>query len=138
MAACMITFPAHLYSNSFVQKVEHLSDWVVQFEAFASKINPRKYNLNSGTGAQVTEAFQDFDGQFFVKKIPHLYSITSPLPETVNYIFRLNRRKLHLEIPHMGPAETRTTADKAAKEHAHSVKELMCQPGPKQTSSIDF
>lgn len=139
MAVCVISFPSHLYSRAYVQKVEHLSDWVVKFKAFSS------------TGSKVTEAFQDFDGQFFVKKLPHLYSLTSPLPETVNYVFKLKRRKLHIEIPHLGPTETRSSAEKTVgkksskeaqqpkpKETTKSVTDLLCQPGPKRPSNIDF
>jgi len=126
LAICIITIPTQLHSPSLIRKVEHMSDTVVRFESFA------------GSGVAVSDAFSEYDGQFFVVKLPRLNSLVSHLPETLNYIFKLGRRKLHIEIPHLGPAETRSTKDKSADGTPKTISDLLCAPGTDKSSKIDF
>lgn len=55
-------------------------------------------------------------------------------PETLNYVFKLGRRKLHIEVPHLGPEETRT----AKPIDNTNVTQMLCAPGPTKTSTLDF
>jgi elongator complex protein 4 len=38
IAACIITFPAHLHSPETVKKVENLVDYIVRLESFDGKV----------------------------------------------------------------------------------------------------
>jgi hypothetical protein len=84
----------------------------------------------------VSEAFSDYSGQFFIKKLPRLNSLVTFQPDTLNFVFKQRRRKLHIEMLHLGPAETRSTKEKSGS--AQTVKELLCAPGPTKTSKLDF
>jgi len=110
LAVCMITIPAYLFNSTQLKKIEHLVDCVVQFQSF------------SGNASKVPESFKEYDGLFNVIKLPLLNSMISHTPETLKYIFRVGRRKLHLEIPHMGPEESRTPSSDSSS--------LLCVPGP--------
>jgi hypothetical protein len=99
--------------------------------------NDCAFNISIGAGAKVTESFNDFDGLFLVKKLPRLNSLVCHQPETMKYVFRQGRRKLHLEIPHMGPEESRT--GNSAAEASSKSSSLLCQPGPpSKKNPLDF
>lgn len=68
-----------------------------------------------GVGGEVSDAFSDYTGQFFIRKLPRLNSLVSFNPETLNYVFKMGRRKLHIEILHLGPEESRTTKQRTKK-----------------------
>ncbi len=121
LAVCMITCPSYLFHTSWSKKLEHLVDGVVQFQSF------------TGNGGKVPETFQEYDGLFMVKKLPHLNSLVAPHPESLKYIFRLGRRKLHLDIPHLGPEESRTADTKSVTSAV-----LTCAPGPPRSSTTDW
>jgi hypothetical protein len=56
---------------------------------------------------KVSEAFKEYDGQLFVKKLTRLNSMLSHTPETNSFVFKLKRRKLHIDILRLGPEESR-------------------------------
>ena len=99
------------------------------------------------SGDTTTEGFH---GQFLVKKLPRLNSMVAHVPETYNFVFRQGRRKLHIEIPHLGPETTRDPkkkdkleankdATKSKKTPTGSVSSLLCMPNlPSKTSVLDF
>ncbi len=118
-----------------------MCDTVVRFESFAGRVLfVILLIFILGSGVTVSEAFKEYDGQFFLAKLPRLNSLVTHLPETLNYIFKLGRRKLHIEIPHLGPAESRTTKEKSSADgNSKTVSELLCAPGaPDKPSKIDF
>jgi hypothetical protein len=133
IGACVITFPAHLHSPETVKKIENLSDYIVRLESFDGNIFSFFFRyLLLGIGAKVPDAFSEFDGLFFVNKLPVLNCLVPHIPETNKYVFQLGRRKFHLEIPHMGPEESRTTS----KPHEGA---LACMPGPPgNKNNLDF
>ena len=136
-ACCMFTVPVSLLENSFVRNMQNFCDTVVNLRSFA------------GVGVEPNEAFADFSGQFVVKKLSQLNSLNFYLPETLNYVYKLKRRKLQIEIPHLGPQETRggnnpasssSNSRKEAKSNRNttaSVMGLLCQPG-KSSNVLDF
>ena len=78
------------------------------------------------------EAFSEYDGLFFVNKLPVLNCLMPHLPETNKYVFQLGRRKFHLEIPHLGPEESRSSTKPQESP-------LACMPGPAiNKSALDF
>ncbi len=72
-------------------------------------------NIIEGVGGEVSDAFSDYTGQFFLRKLPRLNSIVSFNPETLNYVFKVGRRKFHIEILHLGPEESRSTKERTKK-----------------------
>lgn len=77
--------------------------------------------------------FQKFHGQLFVKKFPKFNSLVWYLPETLHYVFKMNTRKLQIDILTLGPEESRTTSSTS------SPSPPMCLPGPKLTKDpLDF
>jgi hypothetical protein len=125
LATCLITVPVLTTPNSTLLKLEHLADYAVKLESFA------------GIGAKVSDVFSEYDGLFFVRKLPRLNSLVCHLPETLKYVFRQGRRKLHLEIPHLGPEESRTSSKPEAPKKTN-VPSLLCAPGPVSKSALDF
>jgi elongator complex protein 4 len=148
-SCAIISVPSSLFAQErFSRQLQHLADAVVSFHSFA------------GLGVEPNEAFADFSGHMTVKKLPHLNSLNAPMPETLNYVYKLKRRKLQIEIPHLGPQESRTSTNTAAasssssssssktsstttkvnkKQQSSSVSSMLCQPGPqKGTNELDF
>jgi len=145
---CVISIPSHSLELDILRNVEHLSDAVVELQSY------------SGLGIEPHEAFAEFSGTFKVKKLPSLNSLIIPLPETLNLVYKLKRRKLQIEIPHLGPQETRTggtdtgngngkksTSTSSSKKSSTSTSSssssssssLLCQPGPpSKASPLDF
>jgi len=123
LGMCVITLPTHLHSSSFVRRVEQLCDTVVSFVSFEGKVVP--------------DIFSEYHGQFVVKKLARLNSLVTHMPETLNYIFKLGRRKLHIEIPHLGPEESRT-AKPIEVNSSPSITSSLCAPSPNKPSSLDF
>jgi hypothetical protein len=121
-----------------------MSDSIVELQSYA------------GMGIEPHEAFAEFSGQFSVKKLPSLNSLLTPLPETLNLVYKLKRRKLQIEIPHLGPQETRTgattenratndknntstTKKKSSNSSNSATSSLLCQPGPpSKQNPLDF
>ena len=101
------------------------------------------FSTHSGSIGDAT--VDEFQGQFFVKKLPRLNTLVCHIPETYNYVFRLGRRKLHIEIPHLGPETTREPKKKkgdnkpASKSTSGNVSRLLCIPGPpSKVNPLDF
>jgi elongator complex protein 4 len=92
----------------------------------------------------VGEAFRDFSGLFYIRKIPFpLNSLCGRVPEQLVYTFRMKRKKLWIEKMHLPPEISRTTG-KIGEENEKVVQKrkgsegLLCQPGPKDQNPLDF
>ncbi|CAG8581114.1 19460_t:CDS:2 [Cetraspora pellucida] len=101
----VITIPAHLYSSnsepcSFIRRIEHISDAVVELESFA------------GSSATVNNIYSaSYHGLFHVHKLPTINSLISPSIKLSilsggggnNLGFRLRRKKFSIETFHLPP-----------------------------------
>ncbi|CAG8528149.1 6894_t:CDS:2, partial [Racocetra persica] len=102
----VITIPAHLYSSnnsescSFIRRIEHISDAVVELESFA------------GSSATVNNIYSaSYHGLFHVHKLPTINSLISPSIKLSilsggggnNLGFKLRRKKFSIETFHLPP-----------------------------------
>ncbi|CAG8578754.1 4823_t:CDS:2 [Dentiscutata erythropus] len=112
----VITIPAHLYTSnlepcSFIRRIEHISDAVVELESFA------------GSSATVNNVYSaSYHGLFHVHKLPTINSLISPSVKLSilsggggnNLGFKLRRKKFSIETFHL-PPEGGLTVRKVAK-----------------------
>lgn len=101
----VITIPAHLYTSnsepcSFIRRIEHISDAVVELESFA------------GSSATVNNVYSaSYHGLFHVHKLPTINSLISPSVKLSilsggggnNLGFKLRRKKFSIETFHLPP-----------------------------------
>eukprot|EP01027_Heterolobosea_sp_BB2_P014688 GEZU01021073.1.p2 GENE.GEZU01021073.1~~GEZU01021073.1.p2 ORF type:complete len:198 (+),score=52.47 GEZU01021073.1:767-1360(+) len=101
LSVCMITVPKDSFPDSFVRKMEHLADIVFDMNSF------------TGAGMDVSDyEFKEYTGLFDIKKLPRLNSLSvSYAPDSLNYAFKLRRRKLYIEKMHMPPEESRQASN---------------------------
>jgi len=129
LASCMITMPVHLMDSIMVKRVEHLCDTVISCQSF------------DGIGRKISSAFAPFHGQLLVKKMPRLNSLVSHLPETLSYVYKMSRRKFHIEILHLGPEESRSHSKSTVSKVKQSMPSLLCSPiqaNKAPSASVDF
>jgi elongator complex protein 4 len=97
-AICMVTVPAHLYSDSVVKQLEHQADVVLKFESF------------SGHAVDMSASdFKDFDGLIHVEKIAKVNAFTSPPTESFDFLFKLRRKNMAIERLYLPPESSRST-----------------------------
>lgn len=125
----MITIPAYLY-GSFIRRIEHLGDAVIELESFAGK-NPTTSFLSlfwfirlelklikvndhgKGSSGTVNSVYSsEYHGLFHVHKLP---TINSLIPSSIklsilagsgvgnNLGFKLRRKKFSIETFHLPP-----------------------------------
>eukprot|EP01116_Phalansterium_solitarium_P017743 TRINITY_DN4450_c0_g2_i1.p1 TRINITY_DN4450_c0_g2~~TRINITY_DN4450_c0_g2_i1.p1 ORF type:complete len:420 (-),score=163.82 TRINITY_DN4450_c0_g2_i1:188-1447(-) len=130
-ACCLVTVPSSgLLAEPLRAALRQLADIVVAFDSF------------DGSGMQASAAFSEFDGQLLVHKLPRMHSLVVPRPPTLNFVFKLKRRKLHIEIPHLGPADIASSSTVPSNEVSVSNKQqqgsgLLCV-APGRTNQLDF
>jgi len=111
LATCVVTFPAYLFSPSFVTKVEHLVDTAVALESFA------------GSFKETNPAFQEYHGLFHVRKLPRLNTIAGPKMDTTNLAFKLQRKRFSVETFHL-PPELEDTTSRTTSNADHKKKKV--------------
>ncbi|KAL6067875.1 Elongator subunit elp4 [Balamuthia mandrillaris] len=141
LAVCFITIPQHLYSSSFLRKAAHACDTVTTIHSF------------KGSGDQVSTAYKDYSGLFDIIKLPRLNSLMTHLPDTLNYAFKVGRRKLSIEKLHLPPETVRDAQDEETtvisskkveveKESGevvpNPVSSLLCAPSAGRNNPLDF
>ena len=140
-AACVITFPAHLYRDhagggdtpSLVRRIEHICDAVVELESFEGQYIATKMvsRLPPNTSPQRSN---DYHGVFKIHKLPCLNSLVPPASRlsvlvsggsggSVNDLaFCLRRKKFTIETYHLpiegGVMERRVPENKDLKDRS--------------------
>ncbi|KAJ2858382.1 Elongator subunit elp4 [Coemansia erecta] len=139
-AACVISFPVHLYEDSsgirlpIVRRIEHLCDAVIELESFegtyATPADIVARQIKGSLGAT-----QDYHGFLHIHKLPRLNSMTASVGRlsllhtgggsSNNLAFRLRRKKFSIETYHLpiegGVTERRVPASDDAKPQKRAV-----------------
>ncbi|XP_060070767.1 elongator complex protein 4-like [Ylistrum balloti] len=103
-SVCMITIPTHLFqSAAFVSRLERLCDTVVHLESFA------------GSDKEKNPAYKEYHGLFHIHKLPRLNTLTSHMPDTMDFAFKLRRKKFTIEKLHL-PPELSDTASRPQED----------------------
>ncbi|KAJ1730910.1 Elongator subunit elp4 [Coemansia sp. Benny D160-2] len=114
-AACVVSFPAHLYEESgvrlpIVRRVEHLCDAVIELESFeGAYASPADIVVRQAKGDNNTK--QEYHGFVHIRKLPRLNSLTASTGRLSllntgggsanNLAFRLRRKKFSIETYHL-------------------------------------
>jgi hypothetical protein len=125
LAVVLISVPSWILvpeNNLFKKKLCNICDTVLSFQSF------------EGNQLKKSEALEEYQGFFGVKKLPSLGTLIPLQPETKNFVFSLGRRKLHIEILHLGPeGDSKSNTSNTPS----SVSQLLCAPKP-GSSVLDF
>jgi elongator complex protein 4 len=98
-AVAVITIPTHLYHENSLDRCIHSSDIAMRLQAF------------SGTELENNFSLSDYHGFFHLTKLAAINSFTSKHPGSVEYVFKLRRKKFHIEKLHL-PPDVQEVSDK--------------------------
>lgn len=98
LAICLFTVPKDSPALSMVQ---HLSDIVLGMQSFVgSHVDVSAYE------------FKEYTGFFNLVKLPRLNSLTVNFaPDSLQYAFKMKKRKMYIEKMHMPPEESRDASN---------------------------
>lgn len=98
-AVATISVPVENYDNydSFVERMEHLSDCAIRLESFA------------GSAKETNPLYKDYHGLLHIKKLSALNILAPHNPESRDLAFKLRRKKFLIEILHLPPELGDTT-----------------------------
>lgn len=86
-----VTVPTHLYEENAFLRCIHSSDIAIKLQAFA------------GTELDSNVSLIDYHGFFHLEKLAASNSLVSKHPGSVEYVFRLRRKKFTIQILHLPP-----------------------------------
>ncbi|KAJ8980744.1 hypothetical protein NQ317_011393 [Molorchus minor] len=116
-AIAVITVPTHLYHEVSLDRCIHSSDIAMRLQAF------------SGTELENNQSLSDYQGFFYLTKLAAINSLVSRHPGSIEYAFKLRRKKFSIEVLHLPP----DIQDDGKKENLPSFG---CGRGNKQL--LDF
>ncbi|EEZ99433.2 elongator complex protein 4 [Tribolium castaneum] len=90
-AVAVITIPTHLYHENSLDRCIHSSDIAMRLQTF------------SGTELENNFSLSDYHGFFHLTKLAAINSFASKHPGSVEYVFKLRRKKFHIEKLHLPP-----------------------------------
>ncbi|XP_021349434.1 elongator complex protein 4-like [Mizuhopecten yessoensis] len=124
---CIITIPTHLFkSATFVSRLERLCDTVVHLESFA------------GSDKEKNPAYKEYHGLFHIRQLPRLNSLTSHMPDTLDFAFKLRRKKFTIEKLHL-PPELSDTASRPQEDAVPNLRPGVLSCGTVGSKSkLDF
>ena len=104
LSVCVCTVPKasiNAVSPSLLNELEQLSDLSLSIDSF------------TGAGLDVSDwEFKEYSGLFYIKKLFKMNSLTYNFtPDTLNYAFKLKKRKMYIEKLHLPPEETREASN---------------------------
>ncbi|KAI7826749.1 Elongator complex protein 4 [Kickxella alabastrina] len=114
-AACVISFPVHLYEEAgvrlpIVRRIEHLCDAVIELESFEGTYASPADIVARQTRTDAASS-QDYHGFLHIHKLPRLNSLTASMGRLSllhtgggsanNLAFRLRRKKFSIETYHL-------------------------------------
>lgn len=136
LATCVISFPAFLHTSSaeqggttaYMTQIRSMVDAVMTIESF------------SGSSKEANPAFQDYHGLFHVHKLLRLNSLQSHKPETLQFAFKLSRKRFTIEKLHLPPElETSQQREQDDIVPLRNSPSSGCAPGiTKKSSKLDF
>lgn len=92
-AVGLITIPVNNFdnNNTFVGRIEHMSDIAIRLESFA------------GSAKEINPLFKDYNGLLHVVKLPALNTLAPHCPESRDLAFKLRRKRFVIEVLHLPP-----------------------------------
>uniref|UniRef100_A0A1B6HED0 Elongator complex protein 4 n=1 Tax=Homalodisca liturata TaxID=320908 RepID=A0A1B6HED0_9HEMI len=93
-ATALVTLPTELLKSKTVAVCEHLCDNVIRLQSLANDPNP---------------VFREYSGLLTVIKLATTNTLTSHIPETQDWAFKLRKRKFVIDKLHLPPELQETT-----------------------------
>ncbi|XP_011412257.4 elongator complex protein 4 [Magallana gigas] len=125
-AVCMITIPTHLFQiPGYVGRLRKMCDTVLHMDSFA------------GSDKEKNPAFKEYHGLFNIVQLPRLNSLLCHMPDTLDFAFKLRRKKFTIEKLHL-PPELSETANRNQEDplpHLHPSTALCSTTKP---NKLDF
>jgi len=90
-AVAVITIPSYLYDDESLERCIHSSDIAMSLRSF------------SGTELENNQSLQDYHGFFYLTKLAAINSLASKHPGSVEYVFKLRRKKFNIDVLHLPP-----------------------------------
>ncbi|CAH1119145.1 unnamed protein product [Phaedon cochleariae] len=90
-SVAVITIPTHLYHEISLDRCIHSSDIAMRLQAF------------SGTELENNQTLSDYHGFFYLTKLAAINSLASRHPGSVEYAFKLRRKKFSIDVLHLPP-----------------------------------
>ncbi|XP_048727226.2 elongator complex protein 4-like isoform X2 [Ostrea edulis] len=125
-AVCIVTMPTHLFEiPGFVGRLRKMCDTVLHLESFA------------GSDKEKNPAFKEYHGLFNIVQLPRLNSLLCHMPDTLDFAFKLRRKKFTIEKLHL-PPELSETASRNQEDPVPQVKasSALCSGG--KSNKLDF
>lgn len=91
LAVAVVTIPSHLYHENALERCIHSSDISMRLQTFA------------GTELENNKSLMDYHGFFYLTKLAPINSLASKHPGSVEYVFKLRRKKFVIEKLHLPP-----------------------------------
>lgn len=99
-AVALITIPSYLYDQGSLERCIHSSDIAIRLQSF------------SGTELEHNQSLQDYHGFFCLTKLAAINSLASKHPGSIEYVFKLRRKKFDIQVLHLPPDIGDNAADK--------------------------
>ncbi|XP_030767581.1 elongator complex protein 4 [Sitophilus oryzae] len=90
-AVAVITVPSYLYGEESLERCIHSSDISMRLQSF------------TGTELENNQSLQDYHGFFYLTKLAAINSLASKHPGSVEYVFKLRRKKFVIDMLHLPP-----------------------------------
>ncbi|XP_066150945.1 elongator complex protein 4 isoform X1 [Euwallacea fornicatus] len=90
-AVAFVTIPSYLYDEESLERCVHSSDIAMKLQSF------------SGTELENNQSLQDYHGFFYLMKLAAINSLASKHPGSIEYVFKLRRKKFTIEVLHLPP-----------------------------------
>ncbi|KAL3279232.1 hypothetical protein HHI36_016745 [Cryptolaemus montrouzieri] len=91
LAVAVITIPSHLYHENALERCIHSSDISIRLQSFA------------GTELETNKALSEYHGFFQLIKLAPINSFASKHPGSIEYVFKLRRKKFVIDKLHLPP-----------------------------------
>ncbi|XP_045461469.1 putative elongator complex protein 4 [Harmonia axyridis] len=103
LAVAVITIPSHLYREHALERCIHSSDISMRLQSFA------------GTELETNKVLSEYHGFFQLTKLAPINSFASKHPGSLEYVFKLRRKKFVVEKLHL-PPDLEDSASDSKKE----------------------
>jgi elongator complex protein 4 len=112
MSVCVFTVPRECISSSKIDAVRQAADIVIDLNSFV------------GSDIDVSDwEFKEYSGLLDIVKLPRMNSLTTNYaPDSLNYAFKLKRRKMYIERLNLPPEESREASNPDRPKY-HAKKE---------------
>ncbi|CAH1285118.1 unnamed protein product [Diabrotica balteata] len=118
-AVAVVTIPTHLYHEISLDRCIHSSDIAMRLQAF------------SGTELENNQSLAEYHGFFYLTKLAAINSLASRHPGSMEYAFKLRRKKFSIDVLHLPPDIQENNDTKR-----HNIPQFGCATGGMK--NLDF